>query len=319
MSNWRPVATRATLTRRAVLLDGIRDFFRAQAVLEVDTPALSAAAVSDPNVNSLQTRIDGEALPHYLHSSPEFPMKRLLAAGSGDIYQVCKVFRQGEVGRYHNPEFSLLEWYRLGFDHHDLMDEMEALLAQIAPELNQQPAQRFTYYTAFSRYIGVDVEADIDLLAAAAASMSEAAPTGIIERDAWLDWLMSRCVAPQFPRDRLTFIYDYPASQAALARIRPGEPAVAERFEVYCGAIELANGFHELTNADEQYRRFQIECDNRRSQELLVPPIDRDLIEALRHGLPDCAGVALGLDRLLMVCMGKVSLQEVLAFPFERR
>lgn len=303
--------------RRAKLYDDIRAFFRHRSVLEVDTPALSASAVSDPNVESLQTRVEGVANVRYLHTSPEFPMKRLLAAGSGDIYQICKVFRQGELGRVHNPEFTLLEWYRIGFNHHDLMDEMDRLLGEIVPEIDSPPALRITYHEAFLQYAGIDVEGDIDSIRARAVDCSRAVPTGITKKDTWLDWLMGECISRDFPRDRFTFVYDYPASQATLARIRPGQPAVAERFEVYLGELELANGFHELGDADEQYARFQGECDSRRIQSRHAAPIDKQLIAALRHGLPGCAGVALGLDRLLMACLGKTSLKDVLTFTFD--
>ena len=318
MIDWRPGANRSVWLRRAKLHDDIRSFFRLRSVLEVDTPALSEAAVSDPHVESPRTHIDGADRVRYLHSSPELPMKRLLAAGSGDIYQICKVFRQGEIGRLHNPEFTLLEWYRLEFDHHDLMDEMDALLDLLVPEIKNLSALRITYREAFLQYAGIDVDSDLDSIQARAVKGPRAAPTGITEKEPWLDWLMGECVAPGFPPDRFTFIYDYPGAQAALAKIRPGRPALAERFEVYWGELELANGFHELTDADEQLARFQRECDSRRDRARHVPPIDEKLIAALRHGLPDCAGVALGLDRLLMACLGKTSLSEVMTFAFSR-
>jgi len=299
------------------LHDDIRSFFRLRAVLEVDTPALSAAGVSDPNVESLETRVDGVAGARYLHTSPEFPMKRLLAAGSGDIYQICKVFRQGEIGRVHNPEFTLLEWYRIGFDHHDLMGEMDALLDELVPEIERRPTLRITYHEAFSRYAGIDVEGDVESIRAGAIRCSHAIPGGITERGDWLDWLMGQIVAPGLSRDRFTFIYDYPGSQAALAKIRPGNPELAERFEVYWGDLELANGFHELVDADEQFARFRRECGSRWVGSRQAPPIDENLIAALRHGMPDCAGVALGLDRLLMLCLGKTSLKDVMTFSFD--
>ncbi len=317
MVDWRPVADRDTLHYRADMLRATRAFFNQRGVLEVDTPTLSRASVCDPNVESLHTQVDGSAEVNYLHTSPEFPMKRLLAAGMGDIYQICKVFRQGEVGRYHNPEFTLLEWYRTGFDHHDLMNEMEALLGQLAPELNRHTAQRLSYHEAFLQYAGLDVETSTESICAYAQRVSTSTPTGITDKDTWLDWLMGECVAPRFPQNKLTFIYDYPASQAALARIKPDNPAVAERFEVYWGELELANGFHELDNADEQYTRFQVERARRTSQGKHAPPIDEKLIAALHHGLPGCAGVALGLDRLLMASLGKPHIKDVMAFSYE--
>ncbi len=317
VTDWKPGADRPALFRRARLYDDIRSFFRLRSVLEVDTPALSSAAVSDPHVESLVTRIDGVAGAHYLHTSPEFPMKRLLAAGSGDIYQICKVFRQAEIGRVHNPEFTLLEWYRIGFNHHDLMDEMDALLDHLVPEIENRPTLRITFHEAFLQYAGIDIEGDVESIRAGAIKCSHAVPEGITEKSDWLDWLMGQIVAQGLPRDRFTFIYDYPGSQAALARIRPGKPAIAERFEVYWGDLELANGFHELADADEQLARFRNECASRKVEVRHVPPVDERLIDALRHGLPDCAGVALGLDRLLMLCLGKTELKDVMTFAFD--
>ena len=285
--------------------------------MEVDTPVLSSATVPDPNVDSLQTEVRGQDSLRYLHTSPEFPMKRLLAAGCGDIYQICKVFRQGEIGRNHNPEFTLLEWYRVGYDHHRLMDDMSSLLKHALPEINAEPPLRITYREAFKALAGIDSEAGPDQLANTAIHFPAVAPEGLTEKDQWLDWLMSTQVAPRFPKDRFTFVYDYPASQAALSRIREGDSPVAERFEVYWGDLELANGFHELTDADEQRARFNAERAQRRQQGAQVPPLDERLLAALEKGLPDCAGVALGLDRLLMVCLGKTVINDVLAFGFE--
>jgi elongation factor P--(R)-beta-lysine ligase len=321
---WRPAATLATLRLRAELLSRIRAFFAARGVLEVDTPALSASTIPDPNIHSFATRYQGPGPRHgaalYLHTSPEFPMKRLLAAGSGDIYQIARVFRDGEAGRRHNPEFTLLEWYRVGWDHHRLMDEVASLVGELLPESARQPAWRFSYRELFRRHLDLDpFRASVAELIACAETQGVVAPTGLTNDapDPWLDLLLTHCIEPRLPPERLVFVHDYPSTQAALARIRPDDPPVAERFELYLGGIELANGFHELADPVEQRCRF--ERDNRLRAERGLPPIplDEQLLAALEH-LPDCAGVALGVDRLLMLAAGKRQLDEVLAFPFER-
>jgi lysyl-tRNA synthetase class 2 len=317
--DWQPGASLLALRRRADLYADIRAFFAARSVLEVETPALSAAAVTDRHIESLRTQamIDGPTL--YLHTSPEFPMKRLLAAGSGDIWQLCKVFRAGEAGRRHNPEFSMLEWYRLGYDHHHLMDEVAELLAELDPT-TAQPPTRLSYAEAIADYAGLDVvSASAAEIRQCIADNGVALPEGLgDDRDLWLDLLMSTVIAPRFPPDAYTFLHDYPASQAALSRIVPGEPPVAARFEVFRGELELANGFWELADAHEQRARFEAEQDLRRAAGQVVPPLDERLIGALHHGLPDCAGVALGVDRLLMLLLGTNDIRDVLAFSLER-
>ena len=319
--NWRPSADLATLQERARILAGIRAFFAARGVWEVETPILCRVPVTDPQLENLSTRFIGpghaEGLMLYLHTSPEYAMKRLLAAGSGPIYQISKVFRQGEAGRRHNPEFSMLEWYRPGWDHHRLMDEVEAL---VAPILGLQgTAQRLDYRQAFIEHVGIDpLITDVPALRACAECLGI---TGIDmgeERDAWLDLILSHHIEPKLGQDGLCFLQHYPASQAVLARLHPDDPRVAERFELYYRGIELANGFHELSDADEQRRRFEQDLESRRAQGLPEVPIDEALLAALTHGLPDCAGVALGLDRLIMLALGKTHISEVLAFDFER-
>jgi lysyl-tRNA synthetase class 2 len=320
--SWRPSATLETLQARAALVARIRAFFAQQGVLEVDTPMLSAAATVDPNIDSWAA--DSAAYGRrWLHTSPEFPMKRLLAAGSGPIYQICHVFRDGERGRLHNPEFTLLEWYRPGFDHHRLMDEVEALLAAALPA-PPAAAERIRYRDAVRRESGIDPFAtgaaslrrslaDLGVPEPAGLSAAEAADT-----DFWLDLLMGEVVGPRLGRDRPCFIYDYPASQAALARIRDGDPPVAERFELYWQGIELANGFHELGDPAEQRRRFEADRARRQARGQAAPPLDQNLLAALEAGLPGCAGVALGLDRLLMLSLGLRTVAETLAFSFDR-
>ena len=317
-SDWRPTATLSTLRERARMLASLREFFAKRAVLEVDTPILSAAAVSDPQIESLATRVAGMPGSRYLHTSPEYSMKRLLAAGSGDIFQVCKVFRDGERGRWHNPEFTLVEWYRLGFDDAALMTEVEALASKLlAPHRGLEPAERLTYAEALRRYAGVDAHADSETeLERAAAAQGVAAPLGL-DRDAKLDLLMGLVVGPRLGRERPCFIVDYPASQASLARLKVGSPTVAARFEFYLDGIELANGFHELANADEQRARFVRDLATRRARGQVEPPVDERLIAALGSGMPDCAGVALGFDRLVATALGMDSLPEAISFSID--
>ena len=325
--DWRPTAPWTHLRRRAEILQQIRAFFVERSVLEVDTPSLSSATVTDLHLKSLRCQLDvpkGDAEPgaqvFYLQTSPEFAMKRLLAAGSGPIFQICKSFRDDESGRRHNPEFTMLEWYRPGFDHHRLMDEMDALLDRI---LGCGAAERLTYGEAFERHLAVDPHRATrrELADAAARAGIDFASSGEdsgLDRDDWLHLLLSHEVEPHLGADGPTFLYDYPASQAALARIRAGDPPVAERFEVYWRGIELANGFHELTDAEEQRRRFEQDLASRKKAGLEQPPMDERLLAALNAGLPDCAGVALGVDRLVMAALNASHIDEVVAFPVSR-
>ncbi|MBE2294930.1 MAG: EF-P lysine aminoacylase GenX [Phycisphaerales bacterium] len=324
MEAWQPAADFATLRLRAELLARIRRFFAARGVLEVETPALSAAAITDPHLISFAVHPDGPGSRHplYLHTSPEFPMKRLLAAGSGCIYQIARVFRDDEWGRLHNPEFTLLEWYRVGFDHHRLMDEVAELTSiLLAGRVALAVPERLSYGAAFQRYLGLDPHrATVAELASCAQRQAVSIPPGMpaTETDPWLDLLLTHCIESHLGKGRLTFLHDYPASQAALARLQSGDPPVGERFELYLNGIELANGFHELGDAHEQRRRFEAENAARRARGQPEMPIDEQMLAALAAGLPDCAGVALGFDRLLMLAAGRPSLAEVLAFPFDR-
>jgi lysyl-tRNA synthetase class 2 len=319
MRDWRPSAALENLKLRARILAEIRAFFSARDVLEVETPLLSAAAATDPHLDSFRTRYLGPHAPHgrdcYLQTSPEFAMKRLLAAGSGPIFQICKAFRNGEAGRMHNPEFTMLEWYRPGFDHHALMDEVEALVDAL---LATGPGRRLTYRELFLEHAGVDPFA-IDAAQARdclqahgiQATLDESAP------DEWLTLILTHVIEPRMGKGAL-FVYDFPASQAMLARLSPGVPPLAQRFELYVDGVELANGFHELNDAEEQRRRFEQELRQRHGQGLAALPLDEALIEALAHGLPDCAGVALGVDRLLMLAAGVGAIADVLSFPIDR-
>ncbi|USD65080.1 elongation factor P--(R)-beta-lysine ligase [Vibrio sp. SCSIO 43136] len=319
--SWQPNAQISVLRQRAELIAQIRTFFAERNVIEVDTPAMSHATVTDIHLHTFETHFvgpgfaDGQAL--HLMTSPEFHMKRLLAAGSGCIYQINKAFRNEENGRYHNPEFTMLEWYRVGFDHHDLMDEMDQLLQQV---LDCGNAERMTYQQAFVSVLAVcPLEASMEALKASAATLglSDIAEPEQ-DRDTLLQLLFSVGVEPKIGQQAPAFVYDFPASQAALAKINAQDPRVADRFEVYFKGIELANGFHELDNAQEQLARF--EQDNRQREEmgLAQMPIDHHLIKALEHGLPACAGVALGVDRLIMLALGKAHIDEVTAFTFPR-
>ncbi len=316
--DWRPTADLAALRQRATLLARAREFFAARAVLEVETPILSSAAPSDPQIEPLATRIAGLPGARYLGSSPEFAMKRLLAAGSGDIYQICKVFRDGERGRWHNPEFTLIEWYRLGLDDGALMTEVEALAAWLlAPLRPLPPAERLTYAEALRRHAGVDAHTASDAeLEAAARRAGVDCPAGL-DRDGKLDLLMGFVAGPRLGVERPCFICEYPASQASLARLKPGSPPVAARFEFYLDGIELANGFHELAHAGEQRERFMRDLAARRSRGRATPPIDERLLAALRAGMPDCAGVALGFDRLAAIALGVQRLGAAMAFDID--
>lgn len=304
---WRPVATFDTLKARADLYRSVRAFFDARGVLEVETPVLSSHATVDRHIESFSTPAG-----YWLQTSPEFAMKRLLAAGSGPIWQLARVFRREEAGRYHNPEFSLLEWYRPGFDHHALMDEVEALMRALGAP-GGTPYPRLDYREAFLRYAGLD---PFTAPHAQLAQLPQAEALGREpDRDSLLDLWMSHCVGPQLGRGAPAFLHGFPASQAALARVVDGR---AQRFELFWEGLELANGFWELSDAAEQSARFAAELEARAARGQDRPPADRHLIEALQAGLPDCAGVALGLDRLLMRLRGNEALADVLAFPVGR-
>lgn len=311
--DWRPTTAAGLLSARAELLNDIRVFFSTRGVMEVETPLLSRAGNSDPQIQSLRTDDGG-----YLRTSPEFALKRLLAAGSGDVFELGKVFRSGESGHAHNPEFTMLEWYRTGFGYHDLMNEVATLVQHCGHgRFGDWPVEKLSYRELFEDHVGLDpFNTDVQALSAVA---GDHGITDIeLERCQWLDLLMSLVIQPALPEQQLTFVFDYPADQAALARVRQDTPPVAERFELYLGRFELANGYQELTDAAEQKRRFETENELRAQRGMEVYRIDEHLVAALEHGLPECSGVALGVDRLLMALCGADDISEVIAFPASR-
>src|SRR3990167_3848628 len=309
---WHPSSSIDALHKRAKVLRTIRDFFTERGALEVETPLLSQATVTDPHIHSMQVQPSS----YYLQTSPEYAMKRLLAAGSGPIFQITKAFRQDEVGRLHNPEFTLLEWYRPGYDHHALMDEMDALLQLI---LHCTTADRISYQAIFQHYLQLNPHtAALEELQQCASQQGIVVKANITQRDTWLQILLSHAIEPQLGQKQPLFLYDFPASQAALAKIRAGNPALASRFEVYYKGMELANGFHELQNAVEQRHRFAKDLAIRQQLQLAQPHCDENFLAALAQGLPDCAGVALGIDRLLMIAPSAITLAETMSFDFTR-
>jgi len=317
---WQPRGGIDAARRRAKMLRHTRRYFAAEKVLEIDAPAVTRAAVTDPNIDSLAV---APAKPgdssRYLHSSPEFAMKRLLAAGFPDIYFVGKVYRDGEAGRRHQPEFTMVEWYRLGFGLDDIIDDCERLLSRLlGDERLPGSSVRQSYSETFEHHLGVDpLCADIGSLAKLAGADESLRQSLGDDRDAWLDLLLATKVAPMFPADRLVTLYHYPASQAALSRLEPAQPQLAQRFEVFVGELELANGYVELADAAEQRRR--IDGDRRRRKETGKPAhaADERFLAALEAGLPDCAGVAVGLDRLLMLAMNADDIRDVRHFCWE--
>jgi lysyl-tRNA synthetase class 2 len=308
---WQPSASIEALKTRAQLNTYIREFFQQRQVMEVETPILSQASVSDANLKPLVTQCCDK--PSYMHTSPEYPMKRLLAAGSGDIYQICKTFRDDEKGKRHNPEFSMLEYYRLRFDLKTLMDEVAQLVGDF---LLIQRRQAYTYQQAVLQFAGFD-PFDIDDQAMREQVTQFVGEDLVLTRNECLDIIMSHIVEPSLPEDCLVFIYHYPAGQAALAKTSLDYLGhdVAQRFELYVNGLELANGYHELTDLTEQKHRFEQEKEKNVNENL---PQDKNYLDALQSGLPDCSGVALGLDRILMLKLNKNIISDVLSFDFDR-
>jgi lysyl-tRNA synthetase class 2 len=321
MKDWKPTANTKALRLRAELYALFRRFFAERGVLEVETPVLSAAGNTDPNIESFALRFDGPKTAgeaqRWLRTSPEFPLKRLVAAGIGDCYELGRVFRNGEAGKRHNPEFTMLEWYRVGWDHQQLMDEVAELLKLALALAGRRATVRDTSFRQlYQDKFGFDPMEASEAELRSPLGVYDIDPKGLT-RDDWLDLLMTHLIQPSIPANRILLVYDYPVSQCALAKIRPGKPPVAERFEAYLGPLEMANGYHELTDPAEQRARFEADLVRRRARNAATPALDERLLAALPK-LPPCAGVALGVDRLMMALLGTEKIGDVLAFPFDR-
>ena len=315
MADWRASSPVTVAQHRAEMLARVRAYFAEQQVLAVDTPALSKFANTDPNIDSFSTQ-SATGNQYFLHTSPEFCMKRLLADGYPDIYSICRVFRDGEIGHYHLPEFTMLEWYRLDFELGDIISDTTALIAACIghPSLHED-AVVVDYRDAFRDIANIDIfSVTIDDLAIKVSADDALRNSVGDDHRAWLDLILSTVIAPDFNPDQLTVVQHYPASQAALARICPGDDRFADRFEVFHGVTELANGYVELTNADEQRRRFNQELNMRENTGQPLLPPDEQLLAALDNGLPDCAGVAVGLERLQMILMQADNIDNVVTF-----
>jgi lysyl-tRNA synthetase class 2 len=324
MVEWKPTATREMLQHRAAVLTHARHFFLDRGVVEVDTPMVVNAPVTDVHIHSAKVEFADNPRPFFLHTSPEYAMKRLLAAGSGDIFQICHVVRGLERGRIHNAEFTLIEWYRIGYTLDRLMHEVETLVRTLLSEVAfSLTSEQLSYEEAFLRELQLDpFTASMDELANAASrvgftggSQPGAQPGPGAQRDELLELLMGTVIGPKLGQSSLTFIYNYPASQAALARVNPLDPRTALRFELYCKGVELANGFQELACPDEQRERFERDNDERLRLGLPTYPLDERLLAALESGMPECAGVALGFDRTMMLAAEVDHIDSVLPFP----
>ncbi len=323
-TDWRPAASRSMIETRAGMLKSIRAFFDARDVIEVETPILSRYAVTDVHLESFAADFQGERF--YLNTSPEYAMKRLLADTALPVYQITRAFRNDEYGQFHNPEFSMLEWYRPAYSLIELMDELEQLVTSLMTECGRTAVfQRLSYQQAFETYVGLNPHTvNSRQCQQRALELGIEIPVGlgqaVEERDDWLDWLLTQVLLPQLPSQQFTILYDYPASQAALARLENNASGylVARRFELLYGELELANAFDELTDAEEQAARFECDREKRKLAGKTDVMTDTNLLAALQHGLTRCAGIAVGLDRLLMVLTAKTSIDEVLAFPWQR-
>ncbi len=314
--SWRPIAGNQLIKLRADTYTRIRQFMAEREVLEVETPVLSHATVTDTQLDSFnceysspQTTLDKTL---YLQTSPEYAMKRLLASGTGAIYQISKVFRNEEQGKYHNPEFTMLEWYQPGYDHHQLMAELESFLGLFA----MSDCEKTSYADIFTSQTGLDPHTcNTNELVSLAEEYGLSSSSE--ERPVLLDFIFSHKIASTLGNTNPLFVYDYPACLSALAKLSDKSPKVAERFELFINGMEIANGFHELTNADEQLGRFKEDLALRNKAKRPTLPIDHLFMDALKQGLPDCAGVAVGIDRLLMAITGVKDIREVLTFPIE--
>lgn len=321
--DFRPTASWENLRLRAELLKRLRSFFDSRGFLEVETPVLSADTVVDRHLDPFSVVVEPAtaARPerrYWLQTSPEFAMKRLLAAGATAIYQVTRAFRQDEQGPLHNPEFTMVEWYRVG----DRMAEGMQLLSDLGETLLARgPAERLTYREAFLRFVGIDpLTATTDAIIATVKANGIEAPASMSpeDRDGWLDLLVVERVQPRLGQEHPVILHDFPASQAALAYVRPDDPPVAERFELYFAGMELANGYHELLDPAVLRDRNTQNNQLRRADGKPPLPEESRLLAAMAAGLPPCTGVALGFDRIALLAAGAQSLAEVIAFPFDR-
>ena len=315
---WQPTAPIENFLKRAKIIKNIRQFFADRGVLEVETPVLSEFSVTDVHLSTFQTQFlppfERETKPLYLMTSPEYHMKRLLVAGSGAIYQLCKVFRNEEAGKRHNPEFTMLEWYRPYFDMYRLINEVDDLLQEI---LDCEPAESFSYQFVFQTYVGLD-----PLSATKAQLVEKARKHGFQcdddeNRDTLLQFLFSEIVEANIGKERPTAVYHFPSTQATLAQVSSEDHRVAERFEFYYKGLELANGFHELDDTKEQIRRFNADNVEREKMGLPLQALDTRFLASLEAGMPDCSGVALGVDRLVMIALGAEHIRDVIAFSVE--
>ena len=322
-TSWKPSAEITTLKRRAQYLADVRLFFAERDVWEVETPILSQAAPTAPYLDSFTTDyrpIGTQAKQtYYLQTSPEFSMKRLLAADSGSIYQIARVFRNGEQGRLHSPEFTMLEWYRPELTLPQLMDEVNVLLRQV---FNIEPVIRLSYRSVFEFFLKINVfNCTDEVIKHCALERISSLPIDLeLDRDGWLELLMSYIIEPRLAAMAMPlFIYDFPASQAQLAKLKKDSSGnqVADRFELYIDGVELANGYNELLDADELRQRFEADNQLRKQQNKAEIPLDEHLLAAMQNGLPECSGVALGLDRLIMLALNQTKLSEVNSFSFE--
>ncbi|MGZ4976296.1 MAG: EF-P lysine aminoacylase EpmA [Methylobacter sp.] len=321
--DWRPTCSLELMRVRAQMLADIRRFFADRSVLEVETPLLGHSIGTDPQLAFFTTEYCLSPLQQtlFLQTSPEFAMKRLLAAGSGSIYQIGKAFRNGESGRFHNPEFTMLEWYRVGFTLSQLMDEIADLIAGLFSGQPLRETQRVSYQHVFDSFTGLDplIFSYQDYCAfARECQLPEAVDICGDDHALWLDFIFSHKIQPYLGDNALCMVYGYPACQSSLAKINKDNALIVDRVEMFINGVELGNGYYELTDADEQSKRFDKELAVRQQQNLPVAVKDKHLVSALVSGLPECSGMAIGLDRLLMLLSGSASIENVLSFPIHR-
>ncbi len=320
--NWQANTSQQTRKQRAQLLTQIRHYFHQQQVMEVETPALSQSGNTDPFIESFQVQVSSQETKRYLHTSPEYPMKRLLADDSGDIYQICKVWRKGEFGKSHNPEFTLLEWYRVGFSYHQLIEDVSKLLHLVfssTPIKLNKIDNIVSYQDLFLEKFGFNPHiASLETLIICATKHIDNLSLDDLDEQALLDALLTHCIEPDFDSNNLTFVIDYPASQSALANIRQEENyPVAERFEVYLGQTELGNGYQEETDYQRNKEILQNENKARIKKQLETVTEDQFFLEATKNNIPYCSGVAIGVDRVLMCLSNEDSIQKVINFPWD--